>query len=105
MTRYDTSRFLKNEETGWFDSMLEGEKTIEIRRDRGGILPGHTVRFINGSDPERGTVLRRVAKVKRTTPSKVKDEELSSACIQREWLEDYADGDPVYLFFLEADNE
>lgn len=95
---YDTTLALKG---GLFDAMELGDKSVEIRNNRRGIERGEIIRFTRGYNPEHGSLLRKVTKIKEKNVLDITVQELITAQVQNlPWVLDYAE-ESVFLFHLE----
>lgn len=95
---YDTSLPLYS---WYFYKLKEKEKDIEMRNNQRGVTEGDIIRFMNGYNPNNGAIYRKVSKIVEKNTDEITDREIQRLALDnRLQLENYADGDEVYLFYL-----
>ncbi len=101
---FDTSIALKKK---WFEKVKSFEKIVHIDKSLHGLKAYHGdqyARFMNGYNPENGSVIRRVKFIEKRQVKHLALEILDMACVDSEWVKSYADLDEnVFLYFLQED--
>jgi len=101
---FDTSIALKFK---WFKKIERGEKTVHIEDNNYNVEEGEIIRFMNGYDPENGSVLRELVFRFSEIAELVPDGVLEGACVDREWLAGYVDSptDKVYIYVVKEGSD